>query len=218
MDRPPLEVADLVRAAGDAFIERSRKWITWKHVKVLLAIARCRTAALGGHLDECTCCGYRAISYNSCRNRHCPKCQAGARERWLEKRRRELLPTRYVHVVFTLPRHLAPLVLQNKRSSTISCFAPVQKPFWKSHAIPSISVRRSASSACCTAGVKNSNFTRMSIASYRPVGYLLMARAGSSHATISFFPSRCLALSSAASSTKHSSVPFGTASSTFMET
>lgn len=115
MSRPPLEVADLVRAAGNSFIERSRKWITWKHVKVLLAIARCRTAALGGHLDECIRCGHRAISYNSCRNRHCPKCQAGARERWLEKRRRELLPTRYVHVVFTLPRHLAPLVLQNKK-------------------------------------------------------------------------------------------------------
>jgi len=115
MDRPPLEVADLVRAAGDAFIERSRKWISWKHVKVLLAIARCRTAALGGHLDECTRCGHRAISYNSCRNRHCPKCQAGARDRWLAARRQELLPTRYVHVVFTLPRHLAPLVLQNKK-------------------------------------------------------------------------------------------------------
>jgi hypothetical protein len=115
MRRPPLEVADLVRAAGDSFIERSRKWITWKHVKVLLAIARCRTAALGGHLDECSRCGHRAISYNSCRNRHCPKCQAGACERWLEKRRRELLPTPYVHVVFTLPRQLAPLVLQNKK-------------------------------------------------------------------------------------------------------
>jgi len=115
MDRPPLEVADLVRAAGDAFIERSRKWITWKHVKVLLAIARCRTAMLGGHLDECTRCGHRAISYNSCRNRHCPKCQTGARERWLEKRRSELLPTQYVHVVFTLPRQLAPLTLQNKK-------------------------------------------------------------------------------------------------------
>jgi Putative transposase/Transposase zinc-binding domain len=115
MDRPPLEVADLVRTAGDAFIERSRKWITWKHVKVLLAIARCRTAMLGGHLDECTRCGHRAISYNSCRNRHCPKCQAGARERWLEKRRRELLPTQYVHVVFTLPHQLASLTLQNKK-------------------------------------------------------------------------------------------------------
>jgi hypothetical protein len=115
MSRPPLEVADLVRAAGGAFIERSRQWIRWKHVKVLLAIAQCRTAALGGHLDECTRCGHRAISYNSCRNRHCPKCQAGARDRWLAARRRELLPTPYVHVVFTLPRPLAPLVLQNKK-------------------------------------------------------------------------------------------------------
>src|ERR1700722_5838640 len=115
MDRPPLEVADLIRTAGATFIERNRKWISWKHVKVLLAIARCRTAALGGHLDECTRCGHRAISYNSCRNRHCPKCQAGARERWLEKRRQELLPTPYVHVVFTLPRPLAPLALQNKK-------------------------------------------------------------------------------------------------------
>jgi len=115
MNRPPLEVADLVRVAGQAFIERNRKWISWKHVKVLLAIQRCRTAVLGGHLDECTRCGHRAISYNSCRNRHCPKCQAGARDRWLEKRRRELLPTPYVHVVFTLPRPLAPLALQNKK-------------------------------------------------------------------------------------------------------
>jgi len=115
MNRPPLEVADLVRAAGAAFIERSRKWIRWRHIKVMLAIVRCRTAALGGHLDECTRCGHRAISYNSCRNRHCPKCQANARDRWLAARRQELLPTRYVHVVFTLPQRLAPLALQNKR-------------------------------------------------------------------------------------------------------
>jgi hypothetical protein len=116
MARPPLEVADLIRAAGDAFIERNRHWLRWKHIKVLLAICRCRTAALGGHLDECTRCGYRAtISYNSCRNRHCPKCQIAARDRWIAARRRELLPTRYLHVVFTLPHRLAPLVLQNKK-------------------------------------------------------------------------------------------------------
>jgi len=115
MNRPPLEVADLIRAAGDAFIERNQQWIRWKHVKVLRAIARCRTAALGGHIDECTRCGHRAISYNSCRNRHCPKCQAGARERWIAARQKELLPTRYLHVVFTLPSRLAPLVLQNKK-------------------------------------------------------------------------------------------------------
>jgi hypothetical protein len=115
MIAPPLEVADLVRAAGAAFIERSRTWLTRLHLKVLTAIERCRTAALGGHLDECTQCGHRAISYNSCRNRHCPKCQANARDRWLEARGRELLPTRYVHVVFTLPHELAPLALQNKK-------------------------------------------------------------------------------------------------------
>jgi hypothetical protein len=115
MNRPPLEVADLVRAAGDAFIERNRHWLSWKHVKVLLAIRRCRTAALGGHLDQCSRCGHQAISYNSCRNRHCPKCQTSARERWIAARQQELLPTPYAHIVFTLPRHLVPLVLQNRR-------------------------------------------------------------------------------------------------------
>src|SRR5271169_445670 len=115
MSRPPLEVADLIRRAGAAFIERNRQWLRWQHVKVLLAIARCRTAALGGHVDQCTRCGHRAtISYNSCRNRHCPKCQTAARDRWAA-RQKELLPTRYVHVVFTLPAPLAPLALQNKK-------------------------------------------------------------------------------------------------------
>ena len=115
MSRPPLEVADLIRVAGQKFIEASRRWITGQHLKVLAAIERCRTAALGGHRDRCVRCGYRAHSYNSCRNRHCPKCQALARDRWLKARRRELLPAPYVHVVFTLPRRLAPLALQNKK-------------------------------------------------------------------------------------------------------
>ena len=115
-NRPLLEMADIVRCAGQAFIEQSRRWINWQHRKVLLAIARCRTAALGGHRDRCTGCGHTTrISYNSCRNRHCPRCQDNARRRWLQARERELLPTRYVHAVFTLPRELAPLVLQNKR-------------------------------------------------------------------------------------------------------
>jgi len=115
MNRPPLEVADLIRSTGTAFLERNRQWLRWKHVKVLLAIARCRTAALGGHLDQCTRCGHRAISYNSCRNRHCPKCQTAARDRWIAARQKELLPTHYVHVVFTLPAQLAPMALQNKK-------------------------------------------------------------------------------------------------------
>ena len=92
MSRPQLEVADIIRSAGADFIERNRSCLRWTHLKVLLAIARCRTAALGGHIDKCTSCGHRAtISYNSCRNRHCPKCQTGARERWIAAHRRELL-------------------------------------------------------------------------------------------------------------------------------
>src|ERR1700723_242634 len=116
MSRPPLEVADLIRAAGDVFLERNRHWLRWKHSKVLRAIRRCRTAALGGHLDECTRCGHRApISCNSCRDRHCPKCQTAARDRWIAAHQIELLRARYLHVVFTLPHRLAPLVLQNKK-------------------------------------------------------------------------------------------------------
>ncbi len=115
MSRPPLEVADLIGTAGHTFLDRNRHWLGWKHIKVLRAIARCRTAALGGHLDQCTRCGHRAISYNSCRNRHCPKCQTTARDRWIAARQNELLPTPYVHVVFTLPPQLASLALQNKK-------------------------------------------------------------------------------------------------------
>ena len=115
MNRPPLEVADIVRCAGQSFIERSRKWINGQHEKVLLAITRCRTAALGGHRDQCSDCGHTAISYNSCRNRHCPKCQAMARAEWLAEREGELLPVPYFHVVFTLPRQIGGLALQNAR-------------------------------------------------------------------------------------------------------
>ena len=111
---PPLEVADIIRIHGSAFVERHHRWLTVLHRKVLRAIAACRTAALGGHIEQCDNCGQRAISYNSCLNRHCPKCQAAARQRWLEKRSAELLPVPYYHVVFTLPHVLAPLALQNK--------------------------------------------------------------------------------------------------------
>src|SRR3989442_3784846 len=115
MSRPPFEVADLVRMAGTAFIERTGRWIRWTHIKVLLAIARCRTAALGGHIDECTRCGHRAtISYHRCRNRHCPKRHTAARERWIQARRHELLPSPYLHVVFTLPQQLSSLALPNR--------------------------------------------------------------------------------------------------------
>jgi hypothetical protein len=115
MTRPLLEVADIVRAQGNRFIEKHCRWIHWAHRKVLHAIARCRTAALGRHRDQCPRCGYRTISFNSCRNRHCPKCQSGARDKWIAARQNELLAVAYVHVVFTLPHQLCQLALQNKR-------------------------------------------------------------------------------------------------------
>jgi predicted Zn-ribbon and HTH transcriptional regulator len=113
MTRPPFEVADVIRTAGSRFRERAS--LTWPQAKVLAAIARCRTAALGGHRDQCSNCGYQAISYNSCRNRHCPKCQTNAREQWLAKRQQELLPVGYYHLVFSVPHALVPLMWQNKR-------------------------------------------------------------------------------------------------------
>jgi predicted Zn-ribbon and HTH transcriptional regulator len=108
-------VADVIRRSGRKFFERYRQSLTWAQVKVLTAILHCRTAALGGHRDRCRRCGYQAISYNSCRNRHCPKCQTNAREKWLQQRQRELLPVGYYHLVFSLPHSLVPLVWQNKK-------------------------------------------------------------------------------------------------------
>jgi hypothetical protein len=107
-----VEVADILHAQGDTFVEQ-HPWLSAQQRSVLRAIARCRTAGLGGHLDRCDTCGHQAISYNSCRNRHCPKCQAQARERWLHARERELLDVAYVHVVFTLPHGLLPLTYRN---------------------------------------------------------------------------------------------------------
>jgi hypothetical protein len=163
-----LDVADIVRCAGQSFIERSRKWISWQHQKVLLALSRCRTAALGGHRDQCSDCGHSAISYNSCRNRHCPRCQGNARLRWLQARARELLPTSYVHEVFTLPRELAPLALQNKRLIYNLLFAPAPKPCCKSPAIPATGEPRSVSSACSIPGTSDCNIIPMSTACWPP--------------------------------------------------
>jgi hypothetical protein len=115
MTRPTVEVADILRAQGNNFINSHRNRICFQQLKVMRAITHCRTAALGGHIDTCPRCGGdRSISYNSCRNRHCPKCQSQARQRWIAARERELLSTRYFHVVFTLPHELHTLVLQNQ--------------------------------------------------------------------------------------------------------
>jgi hypothetical protein len=108
-------VADVIRRAGSRFIERYHQSLTWAQLKVLRAIERCRTAALGGHRDECVRCGHEVTFFHSCRNRHCPKCQTNAREKWLRARKQELLPVDYYHLVFSVPHALVPLIWQNQK-------------------------------------------------------------------------------------------------------
>jgi hypothetical protein len=115
MKAPALELGDIFRLHGPAYLTTFGDSLSHEQKKALRAIAVCRTAALGGHVDQCDQCGYRKISYCSCRNRHCPKCHGQARARWLEQRAAELLPVEYFHVVFTLPQLIAPLALQNQR-------------------------------------------------------------------------------------------------------
>ena len=108
-----VEVSDIFRKHGQAY--RVTHKMLLNHIRTMRAIERCRTAELGGHVDECDCCGHIRISYNSCRNRHCPKCQFLKKEKWLEERKEDLLPVPYFHVVFTIPAKLNPLALRNKR-------------------------------------------------------------------------------------------------------
>jgi predicted Zn-ribbon and HTH transcriptional regulator len=108
--KPDHEVADIINIHHDAFVDKYKPAV--QVLKTLKAIKSCRTAVLGGHKSRCRCCGYNKISYNSCRNRHCPKCQATNRERWILGRESELLPVPYYHIVFTLPHHLNPLALR----------------------------------------------------------------------------------------------------------
>jgi len=114
MSRPSFEVADLVRTHGRSFTDRCQSQLNFQQLKAPNAVARCRTAELG-HIDGCPGCGHTTISHNSCRNRHCPKCQAQARQRCLAAREVELLDTGYFQVVFTLPHELAPLCQRNQR-------------------------------------------------------------------------------------------------------
>ena len=114
MGRPALEVADIFRRFGPAWRDARRGHLSLPQLKVMSAIEQCRSAALGGHVLRCEACDHQEISYNSCRNRHCPKCQAKAAQRWLEARQADLLPVEYYHVVFTLPAPIADLAYANK--------------------------------------------------------------------------------------------------------
>jgi Putative transposase/Transposase zinc-binding domain len=109
-----LEVAEVFRRFGDAYRQQHGASLSTAQRRVMTAIVQCRTSALGGHIEQCDTCGHQRVWYNSCRNRHCPKCQSLARAQWLEDRRCELLTTRYFHVVFTLPEEVAEIACQNK--------------------------------------------------------------------------------------------------------
>lgn len=113
MGRSGPEVADVFRRYGDAYREQHGRSLSTAQSRVMTAIEICRTAALGGHVEQCNSCGHQRICYSSCRNRHCPKCQSLARVQWLEDRRAEVLDTQYFHVVFTLPAEMAAIALQN---------------------------------------------------------------------------------------------------------
>jgi len=115
MGRPSLEVADIFRDHGPAWRAANAGHVSIGQLKVMSAVERCRTSALGGHVARCEDCVHEHIAYNSCRNRHCPKCQAGAARDWLAAREAELLPVGYFHLVFTLPAPIADIAYQNKR-------------------------------------------------------------------------------------------------------
>lgn len=112
---PPLELADVLRAYTPAFLDAYGDTVSPEQRRALRDLVRCRTAELGGHVEQCDGCGHQQIAYNSCKNRHCPKCQAAARAAWLDERAAELLPVEYFHVVFTLPCELSQVALQNPR-------------------------------------------------------------------------------------------------------
>ena len=111
--RTSLEVADIFRAEGAGYRAAQAGHLSLTQLKVMAAIENCRTAALGGHVDACEDCGHWRVAYNSCRNRHCPKCQSAAALKWMEARAAELLPVPYFHVVFTLPSPIGDIAYQN---------------------------------------------------------------------------------------------------------
>jgi hypothetical protein len=113
--KPAIELADIFRRHGDAYLRDHAGRLGRSERRVMAAITACRTAALGGHVEQCDECGASRIAYNSCRNRHCPKCQGAARAAWLDARKAELLPAPYFHLVFTLPPAAAEIAFQNKR-------------------------------------------------------------------------------------------------------
>jgi hypothetical protein len=165
--RPPLEVADIFRQHGDDF--RLTHPLSPEQRCVMRAIERCRTASLGGHIEQCDACGHQRIAYNSCRNRHCPKCQSLAKARWLQARLADLLPVEYFHVVFTLPEQLASVALQNKRVVYNLLFSAASERCARSRQTRDTLALRSAFSPYCIPGTKRCVIIRICIVWFRVV-------------------------------------------------
>jgi hypothetical protein len=150
--RPALEVADIFRDHGAAWRAANAGHVSLGQLQVMRAIERCRTVALGGHVARCEDCAHTQIAYNSCRNRHCPKCQGAAARHWLTEREAELLPVGYFHLVFTLPGPIADFAYQNKRVIYDLLFKASAQAILP--AIPNTSERASASPPCSTPGAR----------------------------------------------------------------
>ncbi len=177
MNRQRHEVADVIRTFGERY--EQQHGLDGESHRILRDLTRCRTSALGGHKRVCDRCCHEEISYNSCRNRHCPKCQAQARARWLEKRADDLLDVPYFHVVFTLPDAFGPLALQNRRRVYGILFRAPRRPYRPSVATPNIWELRLASSPSCTPGARSCSYIHTSIAWSRGEGSVPIEAAGS---------------------------------------
>ena len=178
MSRLALEVADILRRHGDAYREDNAGHLSRGQLKVMGAVRACRTAALGGHIERCGDCGHSRIAYNSCGNRHCPKCQAGAAHDWLQARQADLLPVEYFHVVFTLPAPIAAIGYQNKAVVYAILFEAAAETLRtiaadKKHLGARIGI------TMVTAGGRRSRIIRTFIASCRAVACRRMGPAGS---------------------------------------
>ena len=155
MFRPKLELADIFRDHGAAWRAANAGHVSLDQLKVMSAIERCRTAALGGHVERCENCAHTVIAYNSCRNRHCPKCQGAAAREWLAEREAELLPVPYFHVVFTLPAAIADIAYQNKAVIYDLLFKASSETMLTIAADRNISALASASCPSCTPGARH---------------------------------------------------------------
>jgi hypothetical protein len=188
--RPKLEVADIFRRHGDRFRAAQGNRLSLDQRKVMAAIEACRTPALGGHVERCEDCGETRISYNSCRDRHCPKCQGLSRPQWLADRRAELLPVAYFHVVFTVPAPVAAIALQNKALVYDILFKAAAETIRVIGADPKHLGAETGMAAILHTWGRPSPIIRMFTASCRAAAWDRMG-AGSRASPTSFFPSTC---------------------------